>query len=96
MLPRRVGERLAERTGERVAWIAVGKKAADAATIRRDVVPALRRRLHARRDRPSVGFVGDGFRTEAAAKTTTATGRVATFATGFEPTTRVSTWTRSC
>ena len=55
-LPRRVGERLAERTGERVAWIAVGKKAADAATIRRDVVPALRRRLHARRDRPSVGF----------------------------------------
>ena len=64
VLPRRVGERLAERTGERVAWIAVGKKAADAATIRRDVVPALRRRLHARRDRPSVGFVGDGFRTD--------------------------------
>ena len=64
VLPRRVGERLAERTGERVAWIAVGKRAADAATIRRDVVPALRRRLHTPRDRPSVGFVGDGFRTD--------------------------------
>ena len=60
----RVGERLAERTGERVAWIAVGKRAADAATIRRDVVPALRRRLHTRRDRPSVDHVGDGPRTD--------------------------------
>ena len=45
VLPRRVGERLAELTGERVEWIAVGKKAADAATIRREVVPALRRRV---------------------------------------------------
>ena len=92
VLPRRVGERLAERTGERVEWIAVGKRAADAATIRRDVVPALRRRLHTPRDRPADS--GDGRRR--APKTTTATGRVATFATGFEPTTRVSTWTRSC
>lgn len=78
VLPRRVGERLAELTGERVEWIAVGKKAADAATIRREVVPALRRRVRGetpregeekdeerrRRRRRRSNVVRDGVRTD--------------------------------
>ena len=44
MLPRRLGEVLAELIGADVEWVAVGAKGADLAAIRRDVVPALKRR----------------------------------------------------
>ena len=41
VLPRRIGERLSDLTGRDVAWVALGKKAADVETIRKEIVGEL-------------------------------------------------------
>lgn len=45
VLPRRIGERLADLLGVRVEWVALGVKGADMKTIRSEVIPALHARL---------------------------------------------------
>lgn len=47
MLPRCIGERLADLLGAPVEWVALGRKGADLKTIRAEMLPALRARLAA-------------------------------------------------